>query len=101
MVEKKIGVWKRLSRDSTIAIDFWIASGELKPVLTDVSSHKYPIFGLSLLRTKSRCPEKSHAGLTVNDSRYYGVISWYQNYNFIILTLDKADTMYFSYNRIT
>ena len=53
---------------------------------------------------------KSDRGLTENDSRYYKLslpalaiaelrtLSWYQSDNFIVLTLDKADTLYYSYN---
>ena len=48
---------------------------------------------------------KSYTGLTENDSRYYELsllrtLSWYQSDNFIVLTLDKADTLYYSYNII-
>ena len=49
--------------------------------------------------------DKSYTGLTENDSRYYELsllrtLSWYQSDNFIVLTLDKADTLYYSYNII-
>ena len=65
----------------------------------------------SLLRTlaimnKFQIPGKSYRGLTENDSRFLRTLaiaelrtlSWYQSDNFIVLTLDKADTLYYSYN---
>ena len=39
----------------------------------------------------------------ITDSRHYGIadtFSWYQNNNFIVLTLDKAYTMYLSHEVI-
>ena len=51
-------------------------------------------------------PSKSYnRGLTGNNSSYYTLLLlwtllWYQNENFIVLTLDKVDTTYFSYNVI-
>ena len=57
---------------------------------------------------KIRNPCESYRGLTGNDSRYYGLtplrncghFSWYQNDNFIVLTLDKAYTTYLSHDVI-
>ena len=51
------------------------------------------IYGRSLLRTKSRFPAKSVAmTLAFTELR---TVSWYQSDNFIVLTLDKAYTLYF------
>ena len=45
-------------------------------------------------------PRQSYGSLTGNDSHYYGISDTFlvQSDNFIVLTLDTADTLYFSYN---
>ena len=57
-----------------------------------------------LATTSARISGECYSGLTGKDSRYYGFtplrncghFSWYQNDNFIVLTLDKAYTTYLS-----
>ena len=51
------------------------------------------IYGRSLLRTKSRFPTKAVAMTqAITELR---TVSWHQCDNFIVLTLDKAYTLYF------
>ena len=68
-----------------------------------------PLLRTRAITDKILIPGERYRGLTGNDSRYYGLsllrnyghFWWYQKNNFIVLTLDKTDTMKFSYDIIT
>ena len=61
------------------------------------------LLGTLAAADKIQIPGESYASLTENESSYYGLspdygirtLSWYQNDNHIVLTLNKADTTYF------
>ena len=52
---------------------------------------------------KIQIPGERYRGLTENDSRYYGITDTFvkPKEQFIVLTLDKADIMNFSYEIVT
>ena len=63
--------------------------------------------GRLLLVTKSRSPAKAKGFdwkwlplLPTHAITELQTLSWYQSDNFFVLTLDKVDTLYFSYNMI-